>query len=326
MRRMRTVWLGVVFSVVAGAAWGAVQDAAGSNTAVPEDYPMAPQRVGEGVYAVVTPTRELPNPENKGWNSNSAFVVTGEGVLVFDTGSSEVIGTALRRAIAAVTDQPVKWVVNSHAHGDHWLGNAAFPEAEIIASPEVTARMQQDGARWVGEFKRMTAGATGEPRLVPATTRIASRTVRTLGDTKVVIFPSGGAHSPGDLLVWLPGQQVLFAGDVLYSDRMPSTFDSDLRQWVRLLESIEELQPLAVVAGHGEVTDLQGVRRLRHLLSDFWQAVEEGYEAGLAGYEMVPAVSAALAEYRADYPGLDEKVRRDISHVYLQVEAAAFAE
>lgn len=303
--------------------WNAAQAAAG-----PEDYAMQPQRVAEGVYAVVTPTRELPNPHNKGWNSNSAFVVTDAGVLVYDTGSSAAIGQALRRAIARVTDRPVRWVVASHAHGDHWLGNAAFagPQVEIIASSEVAARIRADGARWVADFARMTEGATGESRVVPPTTTIDTRTARALGGTRVVFIPSGGAHSPGDLLVWLPERGVLLAGDVVYSDRMPSTFDGDVHRWIALLEELQRLEPApaVVVAGHGQVTDLQGVRRLHDLLADLWQAVHAGYEQGLAGYEMLPQVREALAAYRPHYPGLDEKLRRDIGRVYLQVEAAAF--
>ena len=292
------------------------------------DYPMSPHQVAEGVYAVVTPTRELPNPDNKGWNSNSAFVVTGDGVLVFDTGSSEVIGQALRRTIREVTDQPVRWVVVSHGHGDHWLGNAAFaaPGVEIIASPQVAEHMRTDGERWVGEFDRMTQGATGTSRIVPASTIVDARTRQVLGDTEVVILPSGGAHSPGDLLVWLPERRVLLAGDVIYSERMPSTFAADLRQWIAVLEDIQAFEPTpdVVVAGHGGVTDMAGVRRLHSLLSDLWTAVQTGYDSGKADFEMVPDVRRALAEYRDDYPGLDEKLQRDIGHVYLQVEAAAF--
>ena len=136
------------------------------------DYPMEPQPVAEGVYAVITPTRELPNPENKGWNSNSAFVITDDGVLVFDTGSSETIGEALRGAIARVTDQPVRWVVVSHGHGDHWLGNAAFAGAdvEIITTPEVAERMRTEAQTWIDTFQRMTEGATGDSRIVAPTT------------------------------------------------------------------------------------------------------------------------------------------------------------
>ena len=91
-----------------------------------ETFPMQATQVANNVYAIITPARDYPNPENRGWNSNSAFVVTTEGVLLFDTGTSREIGESIKKVIAAVSSKPVRWIVNSHAHGDHWLGNVAF--------------------------------------------------------------------------------------------------------------------------------------------------------------------------------------------------------
>lgn len=289
-------------------------------------FTMRAEQVADHVYAIITPTRELPNPDNRGWNSNSAFVVTDVGVLLFDTGSSSAIGEAIRNTIAGVTDQPVRWIINSHAHGDHWLGNAVFADTAqaIYASSEVIARINSEGTRWVEQFKRMTDGATGDSPVVPPGRPINTHTELKFGGRQFVIFPSGNSHSPGDLLLWLPEARVLISGDVIYSDRMPSTNASNLRQWISLLSELEALQPKVVIPGHGKLTDTSGITRLRDLLTTLWDAVSREYQAGLADYEMVPAVSEALAEFRPHYPGLDEKLRRDISHVYLQVEAASF--
>ena len=117
---------------------------------------------------------------------------------------------------------------------------------------------------------------------------------------------------------------MLVSGDVIYSDRMPSTMDSKLSEWIALLGELEAMRPAVVIPGHGAVTDLGGVTRLRQLLESLWAAVETGYEEGLADYEMSDDVIAALVEYEPLYPGLAEKVKRDISAVYLQVEEANF--
>ncbi|MDX2476537.1 MAG: MBL fold metallo-hydrolase, partial [Gammaproteobacteria bacterium] len=124
--------------------------------------------VADGVYAILTPARDIPNPENRGWNSNSGFVVTKTGVLVVDTGSSEEIGNALKQTIRQVTDKPVKWIVNSHAHGDHWLGNIAFKDSNpvIYATSTVNDLTKSEGATWVDNFKRLSEGATGDTALL----------------------------------------------------------------------------------------------------------------------------------------------------------------
>lgn len=290
------------------------------------DYPMQAEQVAPNVYAIITPTRDFPNPENGGWNSNSAFVVTDAGVLLFDSGSSTRIGGALRQTIAAVTDRPVRWIVNSHEHGDHWLGNAAFADSveEIFASDTVSAMITNSGRRWVGIFNDMTQGITGDSQVLPPTRQISADTDLSLGGVPMQLMLSGGSHSPGDLMVWLPGQRVLIAGDVVYSDRMPSTNAGKLKQWIDTLGELQALEPRVVIPGHGKVTDQEGLARLHELLSALWQAVEQGVDEGKSDFEMYPDVVEALAEFTDEFPGLDEKLRRDLSHVFLQVEAAVF--
>ncbi len=295
------------------------------GAAVPGDYAMTPEEVAPGVYAVMTPARDFPSRENLGWNANMAFVVTGDGVLVFDTGSSETMGVALREAIAGVTDEPVRWIVNSHSHGDHWLGNAAFAaEAQIMAGSPAIARMEAEGEGWVENFREMTEGATGDTALRLPDTPVDERVTRDLGGTEVVLIPSGGAHSPGDLSVWLPRQRVLLAGDVVYSDRAPSVWDGDVAQWIDLLGELIALEPAVVVPGHGRLEDAQTLDRLQRYLVTLWDAIEEGVEQGLADFETVPLVRERMGERADDYPGFDDKIDRSVATTYPDVEAAVF--
>jgi len=282
--------------------------------------------VADNVYAILTPARDIPNPENMGWNSNSAFVVTKSGVLVIDTGSSETIGNALKQTIRQVTDKPVKWIVNSHAHGDHWLGNIAFKDSNpvIYATSTVNDLAKSEGATWVENFKRLSEGATGDTPLLLPNKIVDERSELLLDETKIVLFPSGNSHSPGDLITWLPQQRVVISGDVVYSDRMPTTSASDITQWITMLDELQALDPAAVIPGHGDVTDVEGLRHLHALLSGIRDEVKKGYEAGLSDYEMLPAVLENLQQFEEYYPGFKDKLGRDISHVYLQIEAAEF--
>ncbi|MGB5223659.1 MAG: MBL fold metallo-hydrolase, partial [Arenicellales bacterium] len=233
---------------------------------------------------------------------------------------------ALKQTIRQVTDKPVKWIVNSHAHGDHWLGNIAFKDSNpvIYATSTVNDLTKSEGATWVENFKRLSEGATGDTPLLLPNKIIDERSELLLDETKIVLFPSGNSHSPGDLITWLPQQRVVISGDVVYSDRMPTTSASDITQWITMLDELQALDPAAVIPGHGDVTDVEGLRRLHALLSGIRDEVQKGYEAGLSDYEMLPAVVENLQQFEEYYPGFKDKLGRDISHVYLQIEAAEF--
>ena len=168
--------------------------------------------IAKNVYSIIAPSYGLPSPENKGWNSNSHFVVTDKGVLVFDSGSSELIAKNIKLAIKTVTDKPVSWVVNSHSHADHWLGNAEFSDsgAEIMASASAKMIMKQDGPGAIDFFSHITKGATGSTRIMYPTSLLTQREKRNIGGVDVEFIFANDAHSPGDILMWLPKKKIIF--------------------------------------------------------------------------------------------------------------------
>ncbi len=311
-------FLGMVFGLAT-----AVAVAAPSTV---NDYPMRAEKLMPDVYAVVTPARDFPSVENRGWNSNSAFVVTRDGVLVVDSGSSETIGKALREVISKVTDKPVRWIINTHGHGDHWLGNAALADSktEIISSSAVKQRIEKEGEEWVARFNGMTDGATGASRVLKPNQVYDARVAIAFGDLKAELIPSQDAHSPGDLVVWLPQQKLLIGGDVLYTQRVPATFDSKIAQWIVFLKELEALKPVKIVPGHGPVADGAAIGYLRAYFEDLWNVVEAGYKEGKVDFEILPKAKQAVARHKPHFPDLDTRIGESVSHTYLQVEAAEF--
>lgn len=292
-----------------------------------DDYAMKAEKVADGVYAIISPAKDFPNAENKGWNSNSAFVETAGGLLVFDTGSSETIGRALIKTIRAVSNKPIKWVINSHSHGDHWLGNGAFAAekpAETIASDMAIKLMEKNGYDWVDRFNTMSDGATGKFTPVAAKNAVVKAMERDFGGLKVQILFSGNSHSPGDIVFWLPQKGVLLTGDTLYTKRPPATFDAQVKQWAVFLKEMAGLKPKVVIPGHGPVADVSALTDLHDYFDTLWSLVAEGYEAGQSDFEMAPVIKEKMKRFEAIYPGLYERLGESISHTYLQVEAAAF--
>ena len=290
------------------------------------DFSVTP--IADNVYSIVAPSFGLPTPENKGWNSNSHFVVTQEGVLLFDTGSSELIGKEIRRAIKSVTDKPIRWVVNSHSHADHWLGNAEFSNmgAEIIASGLAVTIMKEHGLVDVDAFSRMTEGATGSTHIVYPTLLLAQGEKRNLGGVDVEFIFSNDAHSQGDVLLWLPKQKIIFGGDVLSSDWMPIiTPSSNVANMIDTLYAVIKLNPAIVLTGHGKATTVKSVIRDADLLDSVWKLVKEGFEDAKKSNEILLQVSAILGpKYRPLYKDFDSQIKQHVKLMHEKLEVAGF--
>jgi cyclase len=276
--------------------------------------------IAENVYSIVSPSLGLPTPENKGWNSNSHFVVTEKGVLLFDTGSSESIGNAIKKAIKSVTDKPVRWVINSHSHGDHWLGNAAFTDTgvEIIASNKALTTMKEDGQGTVEFYSRVSKGAIGSTQLVYPTLLLTQGKKRNFGGVDIEFIFSNDGHSPGDILMWLPKQKIIFGGDVLSSDWMPIiTGHGNVPNLIDTLYHIAKLNPAIVLTGHGRATTVTSVIRDADLLSNVWKQVKVGFEKNKKPNEILLDVSAKQGqEYRSLYKDFDSEIERHVKLMY----------
>ncbi len=282
------------------------------------DFSVTP--IADNVYSIVSPSFGLPTPENKGWNSNSHFVVTDKGVLLFDTGSSEIIGNEIKKAIKSVTKKPVRWVVNSHSHADHWLGNAGFTDtgAEIIASERAVRVMKEDGQGPVDAFSRMTKGATGTTHVKYPTLLLSQGEKRNIGGLDVEFILSNDAHSPGDILMWLPKQKILIGGDVLSSQWMPIlTYHGNVPHLIETLYDVAKLNPEIVLTGHGNATSGKSIKRDADLVAGVWKRVKEGYGDNKKPAEIILAVSDELGPtYRPLYQNFDSEIKRHVELMY----------
>ena len=282
------------------------------------DFSVTP--IADNVYSIVSPSFGLPTPENKGWNSNSHFVVTDKGVLLFDTGSSEIIGNEIKKAIKSVTKKPVRWVVNSHSHADHWLGNAGFTDtgAEIIASERAVRVMKEDGQGPVDAFSRMTKGATGTTHVKYPTLLLSQGEKRNIGGLDVEFILSNDAHSPGDILMWLPKQKILIGGDVLSSQWMPIlTYHGNVPHLIETLYDVAKLNPEIVLTGHGNATSGKSIKRDADLVAGVWKRVKEGYGDNKKPAEIILAVSDELGPtYRPLYQNFDSEIKRYVELMY----------
>lgn len=200
--------------------------------------------------------------DNKGFMSNAGFVVTPGGVVVFDSLGTPALGEAMVKAIRVVTRQPIRRVIISHYHADHFYGLQAFKAvgAEIWAHRNGRGYLASDTAalRLAQRKEALKPWVDERTRLLPAD--------RWLGfeDGKPIAFEMGGihfkvidvsgAHSPDDIMLGVDEDRLLFAGDLFFTGRVPFVGEADSRVWLSALDRMLALAPAVVVPGHGDVS------------------------------------------------------------------------
>lgn len=218
------------------------------------------QKVADNVYAIVG---ELSNrsPENLGNNATFGFVVTAEGVVLIDSGGTYQGAKRIHQLIQSVTDKPVVTVINSGGQDHRWLGNGYFKQqgARILASADAVADQQ---ARSRDQFI-LLGNLVGEAGLAGTEAQYADQTFDDtlrleVGGVQFEIYHTGQAHTPGDSYIWLPEQQVMFTGDIVYVERMLGVgSQSNSKSWIEVYQSMAAFSPRVVVPGHGHPAPLE---------------------------------------------------------------------
>jgi glyoxylase-like metal-dependent hydrolase (beta-lactamase superfamily II) len=287
-----------------------------------DDIALTPQRVSEHVWFFQGATG-VASAANKGFMSNAGFVVTADGVVVFDALGTPALGRAMIVAIGGVTRAPIRRVIVSHYHADHIYGlqalHAAGAEiwahrkAEIyLASELAMSRLAQRRVElypWVDE----------QTRLVPPDVWVDGDTDFRLGGLTFRLIYSGGAHSPEDILMFVVDDRVLFAGDLLFAGRVPFVGTADSRGWLSAMSKMIAVNALVVIPGHGPAS--MDVARDLAMTRDYLGYLRE--TMGRAVKDFVPFDDAyAKADWSrfSGLPAFAEANRINAYGTYLRME------
>ena len=266
--------------------------------------------------------------ENEGFNSNAGFVVTSEGVVVFDVLGTPALGKRFAEVIAATTSEPVKRVVISHYHSDHFYGLQAFvtPGDDIWAHELVRDYLATPAAgERLEERRHSLAGwVNAKSRIVPPTHYVANEETFQLGGLTFHVLYAGPAHTPEDLMMLVQEDGVLFVGDLMMSGRIPFVADADAGAWIKAIDRVLTMNPRIVVGGHGPastdaVKDLTTTRDyLVYLTDEMSKAFEDGLDFDEA-YETIDWSRFS------SLPAFEDANRRNAYQTYLNVERDALA-
>lgn len=196
---------------------------------------------------------ELFSPSNAGDIANTGFIVGRDAVAVVDTGGSAGVGQALADAIRAVTDRPVRYVINTHMHPDHVLGNAAFRAEGVtfLAHHKMARGLAARAQRYMSVNRQSIgeAGFAGTEIVLPDRGISGSEEID-LGGRTLLLTARATAHTDNDLTVLDHQTGTAFLGDLLFSGHVP-TIDGSIRGWISVLHELADERLARVVPGHG---------------------------------------------------------------------------
>jgi quinoprotein relay system zinc metallohydrolase 2 len=281
--------------------------------------PLPMNEVAEGVYVHIGTHGDF-DKDYHGDMANIGFIVGASSVAIVDSGGSYKVGAALRESVRAVTNLPIRYVINTHIHPDHIFGNAAFiqDKPEFIGHHNLPGTLSLNHESLMRSLKDVLGtDADGSEIILP--TKVVSDVMDIdLGNRKLHLQAWPKSHTNTDLTVLDEKTQTFWTGDLLFITKTPS-LDGDLKGWISVIEGLKAVQAKVTIPGHGDPTkdkngmlDRQGVY-LNLLLKDVRVAIKNGVD-------MQKTTDTAAQAEKSNWVFFDLINRRNINHAYPQLE------
>jgi len=211
--------------------------------------------------------------------ANAGIVVGRESILVIDTLISAKEGERFLADIRRVTNKPIKYVVNTHTHLDHALGNCVFAKlgATVISHDADRISLATQGSdilKNAGNYGLKPEDIAGTEIVVP-TLAFSDQLTIDMGGEDVRLIRTTPSHTAGSLIVYLPSQKLLFSGDILFTDFHPYMADGDFGGWSKTLDSLLAMDVEKIVPGHGPLSSKNDLREMKEYLALFDQNARE---------------------------------------------------
>ncbi|QPJ60798.1 MAG: MBL fold metallo-hydrolase [Candidatus Nitronauta litoralis] len=281
--------------LIAGVVLGLVSHAVADEYKTKEVLP--------GIYTVML--KSGPGP-------NSTFIVTGEGVIVIDPGSSPEAGERLKKEIAKVTQKPVVYVINSHYHGEHTFGNAAFEGAQIVMTAQAGKTMlNSPGDRERKKWEKKHPGS--KIRALEPNLTFQKELGIKLGKYYLRLIHPPASHTSGDLYIYIASYRVIITGGMVVAEQIPDMREASISNWIEALRKMEDLDAEIIIPGNGPVGNKPRVTLMKHYLMNLRTYVEDALLDGGALPDIQKKVGEKLKKKFsgwANHDRLDQNIER----------------
>ena len=313
LHRRHLLTLGAALALGGGrSAWGHAEPASAG-------HPLALETVAPGVHVFRAPY-ELVAPSNDGAIANMTLIVGDDVAAVIDTGNSYRAGALMRDAMRAVTDKPLRYVINTHMHPDHTLGNAAFVEdgVRFVAHHKMPRALSLRAETYLAQVERLLGAAGEGTRIVLPDLLVEDRLTLDLGGRPLELRAHPTAHTDNDLTIFDSTTGTWVMGDLLFVGHIP-TLDGSLNGWLALLDRLAQDSVARAVPGHGpaSVAWPQGAEAERRYLSALRRDIRQLLDAG---QPMSEAPAHAVVSEREDWALFAEFNARNAIAAYHELE------
>jgi quinoprotein relay system zinc metallohydrolase 1 len=302
----------------------AVPPMAAKPDAATFNYDLKPRQIADGTWVIEGAVQDFSRAN--GCNIiNTAFIATGAGAVVINTGPSRLYGEQQRRAIERVTREPVLKVLELNLHPDYFFGNQAWADLPTQALPGSIAGMQAEGTAYADNLYRLCGDWMRGTESTPAREAVLPQTLQ-VGNHQLELMRLQG-HTADDLVVLDRGTGVLFAGGLVFAERVPTTPHADFAAWLASLDALERLiasgQVKTVVPSHGPVhSGLAGVQQTRDWLQWLTTLMQSSAERGL---DLGEVLRTPVPERFARWAAQPAELHRSLTQWYPRYEQRVLA-
>ncbi|MDA8078089.1 MAG: MBL fold metallo-hydrolase [Nitrospiraceae bacterium] len=233
-------------------------------------------KVADNVYARADVKKASPS---NSFGANAGVIIGRDGIVVVDTLVSAKEAARFIKDIRAVSDKPIKYVINTHSHLDHTFGNGEFAKLGAVIVSHVNGKKNMQAAGDEALKKATAYGLTAEElegtRITYPSITFSEKMQIDLGDQVVELIHAGPSHTDDSIMVYLPDSKIIFSGDILFTNYHPNIADGDLQGWIRTLDLISSMDVAAIIPGHGPVSGKKDVADMKNYIIVFDRKARE---------------------------------------------------